>query len=388
MFIRRTDRGALANWWFTVDHKLLGTFTLLMAIGLLVNMASSPAVAARIGLEPFHFVTRQIIFMIPAFGVLLAMSFLTLTGAKRAAAAAFVLSLVLVFLTLKIGPEVKGATRWLNIGSMAIQPSELLKPAFIVVAAFFFSEKLKRPDMPGNIIAAALLAGVVGLLILQPDYGQTILICTVWAVMLFAAGVSWFWIFGLAGLGAAGLFTAYLTVHHVASRIDRYLQPASGDTYQVDMARDAFERGGIFGTGPGGGGIKSIIPDAHSDFTFAVAGEEFGAIACIALVAIYGYVVVRGLTWAMREDDPFRRLAVTGLVSLFGLQTIINMGVNVALLPAKGMTLPFISYGGSSLLSMAFAMGLVLTLTRRRAAGHVMSGLETPGVPHARTAGA
>ncbi len=387
MFIRRTDRGALANWWFTVDHKLLGAFFLLMAIGLLINMASSPAVATRIGLDPFHFIKRQIIFMIPAFGVLLFMSFLSVKAAKRASVSALAFSLVLVFLTLQIGAEIKGATRWINVGSIAIQPSELLKPAFIVVAAFFFAEKLLRPEMPGNLIAVGLLGIVVALLILQPDYGQTILICTVWAIMFLATGVPWIWIFGLAGLGAIGLFVAYLTVHHVASRIDRFLQPDGGDTYQVDMARDAFERGGLIGAGPGGGSIKNIIPDAHSDFTFAVAGEEFGAIACIVLLAIYGYVVWRGLAAATKEGDPFRRLAITGLVSLFGLQAIINMGVNVALLPAKGMTLPFVSYGGSSLLSMAFAMGLVLAFSRRRAAGHVASGLDAPVLGHAQPVG-
>ncbi|MEM1200318.1 MAG: FtsW/RodA/SpoVE family cell cycle protein, partial [Pseudomonadota bacterium] len=250
-----------------------------------------------------------------------------------------------------------------------------------------FAEKILKPDMPGNIISAGLLIGCVSLLVLQPDFGQTILLCVVWAMMLFVTGVSWIWIFGLIAVGAGGLLTAYLTVPHVASRIDRYLNPDGGDTYQVDMAKDAFERGGVMGTGPGGGSVKQIIPDAHSDFTFAVAGEEFGAIACIVLLGIFCYVVVRGLNKAMKEDDPFRRIAVTGLVSLFGLQAVINMGVNVALLPAKGMTLPFISYGGSSLLSMAFAMGLVLSLTRRRAAGKVLDDLPARPIAQPQMAG-
>lgn len=387
MFIRRTDRGLLANWWFTVDRPLLAVFLLLMAIGLLINMASSPAVAARIDLAPFHFVKRQIIFLLPAIVVLLATSFLSVQAAKRVSVGAFAVSVVLVILTLQFGAEVKGATRWLNVGSIAIQPSELLKPAFIVVCAFFFAEKILKPDMPGNIISAALLVGCASLLVLQPDYGQTILVCSVWVMMLFVTGVSWIWIFGLMGLGAVGLMMAYLTVPHVASRIDRYLYPEAGDTYQVDMAREAFERGGLIGTGPGGGNVKQIIPDAHSDFTFAVAGEEFGAIACVVLLSIFCYVVIRGLNKAMNEDDPFRRLAVTGLISLFGLQAVINMGVNVALLPAKGMTLPFISYGGSSLLSMAFAMGLVLSLTRRRAAGKVLDDLPAGPIAHPQLVG-
>ncbi len=387
MFIRRTDRGLLANWWFTVDHALLTVFLLLMAIGLLINMASSPAVAARIDLQPFHFVKRQLIFLIPAIGVLLATSFLSVRAAKRVCVVALCVSVGLVILTLQIGTEVKGATRWLNVGSFALQPSELLKPAFIVVCAFFFAEKILKPDMPGNIISAGLLIGCVSLLVLQPDFGQTILLCVVWAMMLFVTGVSWIWVFGLIAVGAGGLLMAYLTVPHVASRIDRYLNPDGGDTYQVDMAKDAFERGGVIGTGPGGGSVKQIIPDAHSDFTFAVAGEEFGAIACIVLLGIFCYVVVRGLNKAMKEDDPFRRIAVTGLVSLFGLQAVINMGVNVALLPAKGMTLPFISYGGSSLLSMAFAMGLVLSLTRRRAAGKVLDDLPARPIAQPQLAG-
>ncbi len=369
MLIGRTDRGHLANWWFTVDRKLFSAVLLLMAAGVLFNMAASPAVAARIGVPPFHFLSRQILFLVPAFMVFLGSSMLPANYVRRLAFAGFAASLVLVAMTLAFGAEIKGATRWLSVGSLAVQPSEFLKPVFVVVCAFFMAEKMRRPDMPGIYIAAALLCAVIALLVLQPDFGQTILITAAWITMLFMTGISWVWILAVAGAGVCGLFFAYLTVSHVASRIDRFLSPDSGDTFQVDMARDAFERGGLLGKGPGAGSVKMSIPDAHSDFAFSVIGEEFGAVTCILLVLIFGFIVVRGISFALREDDPFRRLAVTGLIAIFGMQAVINMGVNVALLPAKGMTLPFISYGGSSLIAMALGMGLVLALTRRRATG-------------------
>ena len=366
MLIGRTDRGLLANWWFTVDHKMLSAVLLLMAAGVLFIMASSPAVASRIGIPAFHFLERQIMFLIPAVAVLFGASMLPARYARRLAFLGFGLSVVLVAMTLVVGPEIKGATRWLTIGSLAVQPSEFLKPAFIVVCAFFMSEAMKKPEIPGIWIAGVLLAIVIGLLVLQPDFGQTILITAAWITMLFVTGISWVWILAVAGLGAAGLLFAYFTVAHVASRIDSFLSPDTGDTFQVDMARDAFEKGGVLGSGPGAGKVKMSIPDAHSDFAFAVIGEEYGAVACVVLVLIFAFIVMRGISFTLREDDPFRRLAVTGLMAIFGMQAVINMGVNVALLPAKGMTLPFISYGGSSLIAMAFGMGLVLALTRRR----------------------
>lgn len=366
MLIGRTDRGLLANWWFTVDHKMLSAVLLLMAAGVLFIMASSPAVASRIGIPAFHFLERQIMFLIPAVAVLFGASMLPARYARRLAFLGFGLSVGLVAMTLVVGPEIKGATRWLTIGSLAVQPSEFLKPAFIVVCAFFMSEAMKKPEIPGIWIAGVLLAIVIGLLVLQPDFGQTILITAAWITMLFVTGISWVWILAVAGLGAAGLLFAYFTVAHVASRIDRFLSPDTGDTFQVDMARDAFEKGGVLGSGPGAGKVKMSIPDAHSDFAFAVIGEEYGAVACVVLVLIFAFIVMRGISFTLREDDPFRRLAVTGLMAIFGMQAVINMGVNVALLPAKGMTLPFISYGGSSLIAMAFGMGLVLALTRRR----------------------
>jgi cell division protein FtsW len=364
--ISRSDRGLMANWWFTVDRMLIMAVLLLMAAGVLFSMAASPPVAERIGLEPFHFFKRQLAYAVPAIVVLIGASFLDPRQARRVSLWAFLLGIVLMIAAIKFGPEIKGAHRWVTIAGVNIQPSELVKPAFVVIAAWLLAEGRSRPEMPGAIAAWLVFAAFVGLLALQPDFGQAALIGMVWMLMLLVYGISWWIVFGLGGLGFAGIFVAYKTLPHVASRIDRFLSPEKGDTFQVDTARQAFENGQLLGTGPGGGTAKQILPDAHSDFTFAVIGEEFGFIACIMLIGLVGFITLRALRHALSESDGFSVLAVTGLVSVFALQAIINMGVNVSLLPAKGMTLPFISYGGSSLIAMAFSMGLVLSLARRR----------------------
>jgi cell division protein FtsW len=265
-----------------------------------------------------------------------------------------------------IGAEVKGAARWLKFGGFSLQPSEFVKPAFVVVCAWAFAEAARRPDVPGNVLAFVLYGLFAGLLVLQPDIGQAMLITLVWGAMFFLAGLSWRWMSVLSGLAVAGAVSAYMLIDHVAKRIDRFLTPGSGDTFQVDAALRAFRAGGWFGLGPGEGKIKAILPDAHSDFIFAVAAEEFGIVICLVLATIFAVIVIRGLRRALHEADRFARLAAGGLVILFGLQAIINLAVNLSLLPAKGMTLPFISYGGSSLLSVALTMGLIIGLTRRR----------------------
>jgi cell division protein FtsW len=269
-------------------------------------------------------------------------------------------------LALAIGPEVNGAHRWIDIGPVNLQPSEFVKPAFVTIAAWLLAETAKRPDMPGLLMAAALFMLIVGLLVMQPDFGQAGLICLIFALMLLAYGIPWTMILGLGVLGAAAAALAYRAFPHVASRIDRFLSPDRGDTFQTDTAIEAFKNGGLFGTGPGGGEAKQTLPDAHSDFIFSVLGEEFGVVAGMALVGLIAFIGIRSLFRALEQREPFSALALTGLVSMFGLQAVINMAVNLSLMPAKGMTLPFISYGGSSLVSMAFAMGLVLVFGRRR----------------------
>lgn len=366
MLVSRSDRGVFARWWFTVDRPLLSAVLLLMAIGVLISMAASPPVAERIGLDTFHFFKFQLAFLLPAVVLLISVSLLEPRQARRAAFLMLGLSFALMVAALFWGPEIKGAHRWINFGPIGLQPSELAKPSFVVIAAWFLAEHTKRPDMPGHVIAYMIFAIFVGLLIVQPDFGQTALVVLTFGAMLLIYGIPWVLVLGLAGLCASGVMAAYALVPHVTSRIDRFLNPDKGDTFQVDTATAAFHNGGLLGAGPGGGQAKQILPDAHTDFTFAVVGEEFGLIACIGLMLLFAFVVMRILQRAKIEPDPFPALALSGLGIVFGLQAVINMGVNVSLLPAKGMTLPLISYGGSSLIGVAFAMGMVLAFSRRQ----------------------
>ncbi|WP_292896439.1 MULTISPECIES: putative lipid II flippase FtsW [unclassified Nitratireductor] len=363
--VSRTDRSPVANWWWTIDRWFLAAFLMLMGLGVVLSFAASPAVAERIGLSSFHFVTRQIVYMLPALVVMIAISFLSPRQVRRVALVMLAGALVLMVVTLFAGMEVKGSRRWLYVFGVSIQPSEYLKPAFVVICAWLFHEHARQPEIPGNLFAMLLLGLVIALLVAQPDLGQTMLVLGTWGAMFFIAGMPWLWIAVLGALGAGGAFLAYTIFPHVADRIDRFLT-GEGDTYQVDMSIEAITRGGWFGRGPGEGTVKRILPDSHTDFVFAVAGEEFGIILCLILLGLFAFVVLRGLTKARREEDDFTRYAVSGLVILFGFQSIINMGVNVRMLPAKGMTLPFISYGGSSLIAMAISMGFVLALTRRK----------------------
>ena len=377
MLISRSDKGLVADWWFTVDRVVLGCVLVLMAAGVLFSMAASPPVATRIGLDPFHFFTRQFVFLVPAIVVLLATSMLTTGWARRISLLTFFVGLAAMVAALFVGPEIKGAHRWLDLGPVNVQPSEFVKPAFAVTAAWFLAEGARRPDMPGTLIAFALFAMFAGLLVLQPDFGQLVLVSVVFATLLLIQGIAWMWIFGLGGVSVAGAVGAYFSFPHVASRLNRFLDPEAHDTFQVDVATQAFHNGGLMGTGPGGGTAKHILPDAHTDFIPAVIGEEFGFMACAILIFIIGFIVLRILRRAMIVTDPFAVLALTGLVTLYGVQSFINLGVNLTLLPAKGMTLPFISYGGSSLIAMAFSMGLLLAFSRVRSRKRVVETAAT-----------
>ncbi len=308
---------------------------------------------------------------------MIATSFLTPAQARRGALIVLAIAIVLMMVTLVIGVEVKGARRWIDIAGLSVQPSEFMKPAFVVVAAWLFSENRRRQDIPGNVFAIILFGIVAALLIAEPDFGQTMLITISWGSLFFMAGLSWFWIaaLGLAAMG--GTVAAYVMLPHVAARIDRFISPQSGDTFQIDKALDSIMHGGWLGQGPGEGVVKRVLPDAHTDFIFAVAAEEFGILVCIALVLVFALVVLRGLSGSARQEDPFVRLAGSGLVVLFGVQSVINMAVNLNMIPAKGMTLPFISYGGSSMVAVAFGMGLLAVAhppgagaAAHRAAGH------------------
>jgi cell division protein FtsW len=365
--ISRSDRGLLARWWFTVDRPLLSATLLLMAVGVLVSMAASPPVASRIGLDPYHFVKSQLFYLFLAVIGLLALSAFERLWIRRAALVGFVGSLVLMWLAMKFGPEIKGAHRWIDVGPISLQPSEFAKPCFVIVFAWMLSERIRLPDMPGHLIAYGCAALFLLSLVIQPDFGQAALVVATIGAMLLVYGIPWPLIFGLAGAGAAAVALSYALVPHVASRIDRFLNPEKGDTFQVDTSMQAFHNGGILGAGPGGGTAKLVLPDAHTDFTFSVVGEEFGLLACLAIMGLFLFIIIRALKRAKIEQEPFAALAMAGATSMFAIQASINMGVNVALLPAKGMTLPMISYGGSSLLGTAMAIGFILALGRQSA---------------------
>ncbi len=364
--LARTDTSVVGRWWWTVDRWSLAGIATLVLVGAVLTLAASPAVADRIGLDSFFFVKRHFALLPPALLVMFGISMLSPLGVRRLGAIGFVVSLVLLAATLFGGDEIKGARRWLYLGAWSLQPSEFVKPTFAVVAAWMFAQAKVDPGFPGNWLSAGLLALVCAPILLQPDFGMVVMVAAAWSAQFFIAGLPMVWVGLLTGLALGGGVAAYALLPHVARRIDLFLNPASGDTYQVDRAIEAFANGGLLGRGPGEGVIKTVIPDAHTDFIFAVAGEEFGLMICLLIVALFAFVVIRGLARMLQENDYFILLATSGLLVQFGLQAVINMGVNLRLMPTKGLTLPFVSYGGSSLLALAIALGMVLALTRRR----------------------
>lgn len=365
--LTRMDTSTVGRWWWTVDKWMLAATALLIAIGILLNLAAGPPAAGRIGATTFHFVRKQMAFLPLALMVMFGLSLLAPLNIRRVAVIGFAVSLVLMLLTLILGADVNGAKRWLSIGPLHFgQPSEFVKPFFAVVSAWMFAEHKMREDFPGNLIAVGLLLAVCTILLSQPDVGMTLVVSAVWCAQFFIAGLPIFWVILIVIGGLASVVGAYFAFDHVASRVDRFLDPSSGDTYQVTQAMRAFEQGGLFGRGPGEGRVKEALPDAHTDFIFAVAGEEFGVFLCLLIVALFAFIVIRALSKVMREENLFVLLAVGGLAVQFGLQAMINMASSLHMMPTKGMTLPFISYGGSSLVALGVGMGIILALTRRR----------------------
>lgn len=367
MKFSRADRSRLADWWFTVDHALIFAILLLIGAGLVLSLAASPAVALKKGLPAYYFVERHLIFSAVGTAIMLAVSLLGPASVRRLALLVLVASLAGLVAVYFAGEEINGARRWLAIGGHSVQPSEFAKPAFVVVSAWLLAEARRRPDMPALPIAVALLAVLGGLLVVQPDVGQTFLVGLVWMVMLFVSGVAATGALLLAVVGLAGVVGAYIYFPHVASRFDRFFSAETSAFSQSERAIRSFVEGGFFGRGPGEGTIKTSLPDAHTDYIFAVVAEEYGAIACLGLLILFTFIVVRALRRAEQEPDAPTRLGIVGLALIFGFQGVINMGVNVGLLPAKGMTLPFLSAGGSSLLAISLTLGMLLALTRRRA---------------------
>ncbi|MBO6521297.1 MAG: cell division protein FtsW [Rhodospirillales bacterium] len=364
--LHRTDTSLLGRWWWTVDRWTLAAVALLLAFGGVMTLAASPAVAERIDVGSFHFIKRQAVFLglgaLTIFGV----SLMSLKGVRRLAILTTLASLFLMLLTLMFGAEIKGATRWLSVGGFSLQPSEFVKPGLAVVAAWLFARQRMDERFPGFQMSIAIYLVTVAILLMQPDVGMTIVVSVVWGTQFFVAGLPLVFVGLIAVLFIGAGVAAYFTFDHVQLRVDRFFGPEADIGYQASRAIEAFQRGGIAGRGPGEGRVKEVLPDAHADFIFAVTGEEFGLLACLVLVGLFAFVVLRGFGRVMKRDDLFVLLAVTGLLSQFAVQALINMASSVSLIPPKGMTLPFISYGGSSTLALAVGMGMVLALTRER----------------------
>ena len=365
--LTRLDTSTVGRWWWTVDKWLLAATVLLIGVGILLNLSAGPPAAARIHADTFHFVRKQMAFLPLAVLVAFLISLMAPVTVRRFAVIGCGAALFLTFLTVAFGSDINGAKRWLSIGPVMLgQPSEFLKPFFAVFSAWMFSEHRMRENFPGNLIAGGMLLVILALLLSQPDVGMSMVVASVWAAQFFMAGLPIFWVVLIVVAGISAIVGAYFVFPHVASRVDRFLDPTVGDSYQVTQAMRAFQQGGLFGRGPGEGRVKEALPDAHTDFIFAVAGEEFGVFLCLLIVALFAFIVIRALTKAMREENLFVLLAVGGLSVQFGLQAMVNMASSLHMMPTKGMTLPFISYGGSSLVALGVVMGMIMALTRRR----------------------
>ena len=361
----RADNSLLGRWWWSVDRWTLGAIGMLIGFGYIMMLAASPAVAERIGTSRDLFILKQVAFLAVAGAVVLLVSLLSPRSIKKLAIIGCLVALAMTAATMMVGVEIKGARRWISVPGMTVQPSEFLKPCFAIVAAWLLTEGKKSPRFPGIILAFLIFGVILMLLKSQPDIGMLAVVTIVFLAQLYIAGLPLILV-GLAlGLMGGGAVMAYTFFPHVRSRVTRFWD-GTGDNYQVTTALEAFGNGGLMGRGPGEGHVKDVLPDAHADFVFAVAGEEFGMLLCVVILAVFAFIVLRGLLRLLREHDPFIVLSCTGLITGFGLQAFVNMASTLKLIPTKGMTLPFISYGGSSVIAVALGMGMLLALTRRR----------------------
>jgi cell division protein FtsW len=370
IMLDRTDRSLVGVWWWTVDKWLLASALMLMTLGVILVMAASPAVANLINLSSQHFILRQLVYLIPALGLMIAVSMLEPRPIRAFALVGLALTIGLMVVAILLGSEIKGANRWVSVAGFSLQPSEFAKPLFAIVSAWLLTLWREGQDFPGWAYATGLAAAVVGILVAQPDIGMTVLILLTWGFQMFLAGMPMMFVIGAAALAPVGLILAYNLLPHVHLRVNKFFE---GGSWQVERAMESFAQGGYFGVGPGDGTVKLNLPDAHSDFIFAVAAEEYGALACLALLGLYGFIILRGFAKALSGEGLFCLIATASLVMQFGLQATIHMASSVNLIPTKGMTLPFISYGGSSLLASGLTMGLILALTRKRAAAEYFS---------------
>jgi cell division protein FtsW len=368
--LSRADTSTLGRWWWSVDRLTLLAIAVLIGFGYVMMLAASPAVAERIHVGRDAFIIKQMVFLLLAAGVVVSVSLLSPKGVRRLALAGCIIALALTALTLVGGVEIKGARRWISLPGMTIQPSEFLKPCFAVVAAWLLAEGKRTRGFPGMALAFGVYAVIALLLERQPDIGMLAVVTAVFFAQLFVGGLNLFFVgVGVACLAGGGV-GAYAFFSHVRSRVSRFLDPAVGDSYQVNRALEAFGNGGLLGRGPGEGRVKDVLPDAHADFVFAVMGEEFGFVVCVLVLSLFAFIVMRGLLRLLAETDEFVILASSGLVASFGLQSFVNMASSLHLIPTKGMTLPFVSYGGSSVIAVALGMGMLLSLTRRRSRLH------------------
>jgi len=362
----RTDQSIFGRWWWTIDRWMIAAILSIIACGAILALAASPAVAHHKNLDTFFFARRHFMIIPVSILVMFIVSLLNRTGVRRLAIICFSCSIILMISILVTGEEIKGAIRWFKLGGISIQPSEFVKPSFAIISAWMFASWRLKEDFPGYLVSVGLYLVVVALLLMQPDVGMSILVSVVWGVQFFLAGLPMLLVLVIGLVFISGGFIAYLNFSHVQSRVDRFFDPAGSEAYQVTRSLEAFRNGGVLGRGPGEGQIKAVLPDAHADFIFAVAGEEFGLIMTLFVVSLFLFIVLRGFIKAFRETDLFTQLAIVGLLIQFALQTLINMASALNLMPTKGMTLPLMSYGGSSMVASVIGLGMVLALTRQR----------------------
>ncbi len=362
----RLDRSIWGQWWWTVDRSILTAVLSLVFIGIVMVATASPAVAHYLHKSSFYFLFKHLVFLTPAVAVMLGVSLLSPRWIWRGASVLFFVTMVALLLVLMFGIEIKGARRWLPLLGFSFQPSEFAKPAFAICAAWFMAQYKKTGHISGVLIAAGLYGLCATLLMMQPDFGMTFVLTAIWGVQIFLAGLPLRYVALLLGFVVVGVVFVYMSFGHVQSRIDRFLDPSSGDTYQVEKSLEAFRSGGVVGKGLGQGEVKLYLPDVHSDFIFSVSAEEMGVWFSLLIVGLFGFIVVRGFSRLMESDDIYIVLAAGGLLTMLGLQAFIHMGSALNILPAKGMTLPFVSYGGSSTIAIGLGFGAILALTRRK----------------------
>lgn len=362
----RSDSTVLGRWWWSIDRSLLLCFLLLILFGFIMAMAATPVVAERINLDKLYFVKRHFAYIVPTCGIMFLISILNNEQAKYLSLFILCIMFIMVLGTLVFGTQIKGAKRWLTIVGLSIQPSEFVKPTFAVISAWVLSLSNQQNKISENCLIICLYLLVISPIILQPDIGMTVVITSALCGQVFLNGLPLRFVFGGVILAVISFISAYLFLPHVTARVDKFLDPTSGDNYQITKSLEAFANGGMFGIGPGEGIVKRHLPDAHADFVFSVLGEEFGVISCVVLVCIFMLIFIRGTINSIHKRDAFSCLALFGLIMQLSLQAIINMASSLHMIPTKGMTLPFVSYGGSSMLAAGFTAGLVLCFSKKR----------------------